>query len=287
MTVNEYRPGRGGGPGRRGAAGQGVLRGTAGPGGRRPAGGLRDLGASGVGLKGSFNEAHILATTEAICRYRNQQGIDGPLYLGRDTHALSEPAQATALEVRPAGVQVRVDAGDRPAPTPAISHAILAWNRDRRERLADGIVIAPSHNPPEDGGFKYNPPNGGPADTDITGWVQDEANRLLVAGLDGVQRVSSDQAAAAPGWSATTTWPATCRAWPPSSTWTRSGAPGCAWASTPSAGRRSAWSAIAEHYRLELEVVNQAVDPTFGFMTLDWDGKIRMDPSSRYAMAKG
>ena len=157
-------------------------------------------GHRGSALKGSFNEDHILATTEAICRYREAQGIDGPLFLGRDTHALSKPAQRTALEVLVAhGVAVRVDSGDRSTPTPALSHAILTWNRDRRDHLADGIVVTPSHNPPEDGGFKYNPPNGGPADTDITGWVQDEANRLLRAGLDGVRRVPAEQAADAPG----------------------------------------------------------------------------------------
>ena len=244
-------------------------------------------GHRGSALKGSFNEAHILATTEAICRYREAQGIDGPLYLGRDTHALSEPAQRTALEVLAAhGVQVRVDSGDRPAPTPALSLAILTWNRDRRDHLADGIVVTPSHNPPEDGGFKYNPPNGGPADTDITGWVQDEANRLLRAGLDGVRRVPAEQAATAPGVErydyvaayvedlATVVDLEVVR-----------GA-GLRLGVDPLGGAAvDYWSAIAERYRLDLEVVNQAVDPTFRFMTVDWDGKIRMDPSSRYAMA--
>ena len=244
-------------------------------------------GHRGSSLKGSFNEDHILATTEAICRYRSQRGIDGPLYLGRDTHALSEPAQRTALEVLAAhGVQVRVDSGDRPAPTPALSLAILTWNRDRRDHLADGIVVTPSHNPPEDGGFKYNPPNGGPADTDITGWVQDEANRLLRAGLDGVRRVPAEQAATAPGVErydyvaayvedlATVVDLEVVR-----------GA-GLRLGVDPLGGAAvDYWSAIAEHYRLDLEVVNQAVDPTFRFMTVDWDGKIRMDPSSRYAMA--
>jgi len=206
-------------------------------------------GHRGSALKGSFNEAHILATTEAICRYREAQGIDGPLYLGRDTHALSEPAQRTALEVLAAhGVQVRVDSADR--------------------------------------GFKYNPPNGGPADTDITGWVQDEANRLLRAGLDGVRRVPAEQAATAPGVErydyvaayvedlATVVDLEVVR-----------GA-GLRLGVDPLGGAAvDYWSAIAEHYRLDLEVVNQAVDPTFRFMTVDWDGKIRMDPSSRYAMA--
>jgi phosphoglucomutase len=244
-------------------------------------------GHRGSALKGSFNEAHILATTEAICRYRSQQGIDGPLYLGRDTHALSEPAQATALEVLAAhGVQVRVDSGDRPTPTPALSLAILTWNRDRRERLADGIVVTPSHNPPEDGGFKYNPPNGGPADTDITGWVQDEANRLLAAGLDGVQRVSSDQAAGAPSVERYDYVAAYVQDLATIVDMEAVRGAGLRLGVDPLGGAAvDYWSAIAEHYRLELEVVNQAVDPTFGFMTLDWDGKIRMDPSSRYAMA--
>jgi phosphoglucomutase len=243
-------------------------------------------GHRGSALKGSFNEAHILATTEAICRYREAQGIDGPLFLGRDTHALSEPAQRTALEVLVAnGVDVRVDAQDRPTPTPALSHAILTWNRDRRDHLADGIVVTPSHNPPEDGGFKYNPPNGGPADTDITGWVQDEANRLLRAELDGVRRVAADRAAgdgvqrydyvdAYVGDLDNVVDLEAVR-----------GA-GLRLGVDPLGGAAvDYWNAIADRYRLNLEVVNQAVDPTFGFMSVDWDGKIRMDPSSRYAMA--
>jgi phosphoglucomutase len=240
-------------------------------------------GHRGSAFKGSFNEAHILATTEAICRYRSQQGIDGPLFLGRDTHALSEPAQRTALEVLVAnGVDVRVDTGDRPTPTPALSHAILTWNRGRRDHLADGIVVTPSHNPPEDGGFKYNPPNGGPADTDITGWVQDEANRLLRAGLDGVRRVAAtgdgveryDYVDAYVGDLAAAVDTDAIR-----------GA-GLRLGVDPLGGAAvDYWNAIAERYGLDLEVVNQAIDPTFGFMSVDWDGKIRMDPSSRYAMA--
>ncbi|HEV3505801.1 MAG TPA: phosphoglucomutase, alpha-D-glucose phosphate-specific, partial [Actinomycetes bacterium] len=155
-------------------------------------------GHRGSALKGSFNEAHILATTEAICRYREAKGIDGPLYLGRDTHALSEPAQRTALEVLAAHqVQVRVDSGDRPTPTPALSLAILTWNRDRRDHLADGIVVTPSHNPPRDGGFKYNPPNGGPADTDATRWIQDRANALLHDGLKEAHRIPYSRAVVA------------------------------------------------------------------------------------------
>ena len=244
-------------------------------------------GHRGSALKGSFNEAHILATTEAICRYRSQQGIDGPLFLGRDTHALSEPAQRTALEVLVAnGVDVRVDSHDRPTPTPALSHAILAWNRGRRDHLADGIVVTPSHNPPEDGGFKYNPPNGGPADTDITGWVQDEANRLLRAGLDGVRRVPADRAGAADGverYDYVGAYVGDLAAIV--DTDTIRGAALRLGVDPLGGAAVDYWNAIAERYRLDLEVVNQAVDPTFGFMSVDWDGKIRMDPSSRYAMA--
>src|SRR5262245_51428178 len=163
-------------------------------------------GHRGSAFRAAFNEAHILATTEAICRYRSAQGTTGPLFIGRDTHALSEPAWRTALEVLVAnGVDVRVDAEDGYTPTPAVSHAILVANRDRAAGtgLADGIVVTPSHNPPEDGGFKYNPPNGGPADTDVTRWIQDEANRILAGsgaeGLAGVRRVPDDQALEAAG----------------------------------------------------------------------------------------
>src|SRR5262249_32688408 len=152
-------------------------------------------GHRGSAFQVAFNEAHILAITEAICRYRRQQGYDGPLFIGKDSHALSEPALRSALEVLAAhGVEVRIDAAERDVPTPAISHAILTANRGRPEHLADGIVVTPSHNPPEDGGFKYNPPNGGPADTDVTGWIQNEANRLIEANLVGVQRRPYEQA---------------------------------------------------------------------------------------------
>jgi phosphoglucomutase len=244
-------------------------------------------GHRGSSLKAAFNEAHILATTEAICRYRKQQGIDGPLFLGRDTHALSEPAQGTALEVLAAhGVEVRVDSGDRPTPTPAISHAILTWNRDRPGHLADGIVVTPSHNPPEDGGFKYNPPNGGPADTDITGWVQDEANRLLAAGLDGVQRVPAQQAVDAPGVQPYDYVAAYVEDLPAIVDLETVRGAGLRLGVDPLGGAAVPyWAAIAERHRIGLEVVNEAIDPTFRFMTADWDGKIRMDPSSRYAMA--
>ena len=156
-------------------------------------------GHRGSALHAAFNEQHILAVVEATCRYRDSVGIDGPLFLGRDTHALSLPAFRTALEVLAAHeVQVRIDAADGFTPTPAISHAILSWNRGRRDHLADGIVITPSHNPPEDGGIKYNPPNGGPADTDVTAWIETEANRLLETALAGVRRVPYEQARRAP-----------------------------------------------------------------------------------------
>jgi phosphoglucomutase len=255
-------------------------------------------GHRGSALAGSFNEAHILATTEAICRHRRRHGIDGPLFLGRDTHALSEPATRTAIEVLVAHeVDVRVDSADGYTPTPAISHAILVFNRGRgregapgdgapgrRNGLADGIVVTPSHNPPEDGGFKYNPPSGGPADSDITDAIQAEANDLLRAGLAGVRRVPYERACAA------------VHAHDFMSTYVADlgsvldmdairGA-GLRLGVDPLGGASVAyWGAIGERYGLDLTVTNEAVDPTFRFMTLDWDGRIRMDPSSPYAMA--
>ncbi len=243
-------------------------------------------GHRGSSLNGAFNEAHIVATTEAIWRYRKAQGTDGPLFIGRDTHALSEPAFETALRVLAAhGVDIRVDAAGGYTPTPAISHAILVHNRGRRDRLADGIVVTPSHNPPEDGGFKYNPPNGGPADADVTGWIQDEANRLLEADLDGVGRIPADQARA--------------RATPYEFVGTYVDdlatvvdmdairASGLRLGVDPLGGASVAyWPAIAERHGLDLTVTNDMVDPQFGFMTCDWDGRIRMDPSSPYAMAR-
>jgi phosphoglucomutase len=243
-------------------------------------------GHRGSAFAASFNEAHILATTEAICRYRSQQGIDGPLFLGRDTHALSEPAQRTAVEVLAAhGVEVMVDSADGYTPTPAISHAILTWNAGHRGSRADGIVVTPSHNPPEDGGFKYNPPNGGPADTDVTGWIQDRANELLAAGLAGVRRAADERAAAAAlhrhdyvaGYVGDL--PAVLDMDAIRAAGLRLGADPLGGASV------DYWGAIGERYGLDLEVVNDQVDPTFRFMTLDWDGKIRMDPSSPHAMA--
>ena len=245
-------------------------------------------GHRGSSLEMAFNEAHILAISEAICRYRKQQGIDGPLYLGIDTHALSAPAFASALEVLAAhGVELMIDAGGGYTPTPAVSHAILAWNRGRKEHLADGIVVTPSHNPPDSGGFKYNPPSGGPADTDVTRWIQDTANQLIADDLRGVARIPSAQALRA----ATTHRHDFLGAYVGDldavvdlaairDARVRIGA-------DPLGGASVAyWAAIAERHGLQLEVVNRSVDPTFRFMTVDWDGKIRMDCSSPYAMRK-
>lgn len=246
-------------------------------------------GHRGSSLTGSFNEAHIAATTQAICDYRTLQSIDGPLFLGRDTHALSEPAWITALEVLAAnGVTVLVDADDRYTPTPAISHAILRHNRNRTtgSGLADGIVVTPSHNPPKDGGFKYNPPHGGPADTDATGWIASRANEFLAAGNQGVQRVSLARALAVD----TTDSYDYCgiyvedlqSALDPDAI---RGA-GVRIGADPLGGAAvDYWGRIAETYDLDLTVVNPVVDPTWRFMTLDWDGAIRMDCSSPHAMA--
>ncbi len=250
-------------------------------------------GHRGSSFRGAFNEAHILAITEAICRYRVRQGYDGPLFIGRDTHALSEPATRTALEVLVArGVDVRVDARDGYTPTPAISHAIVVANRGRDldgPDLADGIVVTPSHNPPDDGGFKYNPPNGGPADTDVTRAIQDEANVLLEAsgeeGLDGIARVRYERARGR-------TTPYDFLA-----TYVDDLAEVIDMAAIAASGLRigvdpmggasvAYWGAIGERYGLDLTVTNDTVDVAFGFMTVDWDGKIRMDPSSPYAMAR-
>ena len=244
-------------------------------------------GHRGSSLSRSFNEWHILAATEAICRYRKAQGIDGPLFLGMDTHALSEPAFASALEVLAAhGVEVRLDSARGYTPTPAVSHAILAWNRGRDRGLADGIVVTPSHNPPEDGGFKYNPPSGGPADTLQTRAIQDQANALLAEGLSGVRRIPFDRALAA----ATTRrhdYVATYAADLPAVLdleAIRSARPHLG--VDPMGGAAVGyWGAVAERHGLDLTVVNPVVDPTFRFMPLDWDGKIRMDCSSPHAMA--
>ncbi len=242
-------------------------------------------GHRGSSLDGSFNETHILATTEAICRYRAGRGIDGPLFIGKDSHALSTPATRTAIEVLAAnGVTVMTDQADGLTPTPAISHAILTYNRGRTGGLADGIVVTPSHNPPEDGGFKYNPPNGGPADTDVTTAIQDQANELLRSSLDSIPRLSYERA----------------RAEVRSHDYTGAyvddlagvvdmeaiGASGLKLGVDPLGGASVGyWGAIRDRYGLDLTVTNETVDPTFGFMTVDWDGRIRMDPSSPYAMA--
>jgi phosphoglucomutase len=245
-------------------------------------------GHRGSSLNAAFNEAHIVATTEAICRYRHAQGTDGPLYIGRDTHALSAPAFETALGVLAAhDVDIRVDAADGFTPTPAVSHAIIVHNRARTNGLADGIVVTPSHNPPEDGGFKYNPPNGGPADTDVTRWIQDEANRLLEADLDGVRRVTTGTGAAR---DQTTPYDFVASYVNDLSSVIDLDAiagSGLRLGVDPLGGASVAyWPAIAERYRLDLTVTNDRVDPQFAFMTCDWDGRIRMDPSSPYAMAR-
>ncbi|MEG6505087.1 phosphoglucomutase (alpha-D-glucose-1,6-bisphosphate-dependent) [Nitratidesulfovibrio sp. 1201_IL3209] len=244
-------------------------------------------GHRGGALSGSFNEEHILAVTQAVCEYRAQVGITGPLFLGMDTHALSEPAHRTALEVLAAnGVSTVIQQGGGYTPTPVISHAILTWNAGRAQGLGDGIVITPSHNPPEDGGFKYNPPHGGPADTDATKWIQRRANELLDDGNRPVRRMHLRDALAAPCVSqrdfvrgyvddlaSVVDMPAIKAA-------------GLKLGADPLGGSSLAyWRPIAEAYGLDITVVNDAVDPTFRFMPLDKDGKIRMDCSSPWAMA--
>ncbi len=245
-------------------------------------------GHRGGSLDHTFNEAHVLAISEAVCRYRSSQGTDGPLYLGRDTHLLSEPAFHTILEVLAAHeVDVMIDADDGFTPTPAISHAILAHNRSGRDRPADGIVVTPSHNPPEDGGFKYNPPHGGPAGTDVTSWIEDEANALLDAGLEGVRRIPFEQAVQGPTVHRhdyvsfyVDDLPAVVDLDAIRDSGVRLGV-------DPLGGASIAyWEAVAERHRLDLTIVNDALDPTFAFVPVDWDGKIRMDCSSPYAMAR-
>ena len=245
-------------------------------------------GHRGSAFDRTFNERHILAISEAICRYRRAQSIDGPLFLGIDTHALSVPACATALEVLAAhGVEVMLAEHDEYTPTPAVSHAIVCYNRERTTGLADGIVITPSHNPPADGGFKYNPPNGGGADTSVTSWIERSANELLEHDLAGVQRIPHERALRA----------ATTHRHDYLNSYVGDLANVVDLDAIRTAGLRLGvdplggagvhyWPRIAERYQLNLTVVNDAVDQTFGFMTLDWDGRIRMDPSSRYAMQR-
>ncbi len=244
-------------------------------------------GHRGSAFAASFNEAHILAIAQAVCLYRRQAGIDGPLFLGMDTHALSEPAFASAIEVLAAnGVETMVDDHNGYTPTPVISHAILTYNRGRRTGLADGIVISPSHNPPDEGGFKYNPVNGGPADVDVTGWIEKCANDLLAAKLEGVQRIPYQRARKA----------ACIHAYDYIAPYVADLANVVDMETIRSAGVRIGidplggaavdyWQPIIERYKIAATVVNEAVDPTFRFMTVDWDGKIRMDCSSPYAMA--
>ena len=243
-------------------------------------------GHRGSAFSTTFNEAHVLAITQAICEWRKAKGTDGPLFLGIDTHALSEPARASALEVLAAhGVEVMLAEGDEYTPTPAISHAILTYNTGRTGGLADGIVITPSHNPPEDGGFKYNPANGGPADTDITKAVETRANELLAAGLKGLQRVPLAQALNASNTHRHDYLGNYVRDLGAVVDLEFIRQSGVRMGVDPLGGAGvHYWPRIAEHYRLDLTVTNTAVDPTFRFMTRDWDGKIRMDPSSTYAM---
>jgi phosphoglucomutase len=245
-------------------------------------------GHRGSALDNAFNEAHILAITQAICLYRKQQSIDGPLYIGMDTHALSEPAFASALEVLAAnGVEVMVDAGGGYVPTPVISHAILTYNRARKSGLADGIVITPSHNPPRFGGFKYDPPEGGPADTHVTQWIERQANAFIADGLRGVVRVPFEHARSAPTVHPYEYLDAYVHDLPSVVDLQVVRESKVHIGVDPLGGASVAyWDAIGDRYGLNLEVVNHSIDPTFRFMTVDWDGQIRMDPSSVYAMAR-
>ncbi|HEU4347158.1 MAG TPA: phosphoglucomutase (alpha-D-glucose-1,6-bisphosphate-dependent) [Actinoplanes sp.] len=244
-------------------------------------------GHRGSSLKTAFNEDHILATSQAIVEYRRDQGTDGPLFLGRDTHALSEPAMVSALEVFAASdVTVLIDSRDGYTPTPALSHAILRHNRGRTSGLADGVVVTPSHNPPDDGGFKYNPPHGGPADTDATKWIQDRANQLIAGGLKEVKRVPADRARTSDLVSGYDYLAGYADDLPQVIDMDAIRAAGVRIGADPLGGASVAyWGEIGSRHGLDLTVVNPNVDPTFRFMTLDWDGKIRMDCSSPYAMA--
>jgi phosphoglucomutase len=244
-------------------------------------------GHRGTSLAVSFNEDHIVATSQAICEYRARAGTDGPLFLGKDTHALSEPAWVSALEVFAANdVTVLVDSRDAYTPTPAVSLAILTYNAGRATRLADGVVVTPSHNPPTDGGFKYNPPDGGPAGSDITGWIQDRANEILAEGLRNVRRIPLARARAADTTDGYDYLGSYVDALPSAIDMDAVRAGGVRIGADPLGGASvDYWGVIGERYGLDLTVVNPLVDPTWRFMTLDWDGKIRMDCSSPYAMA--
>jgi phosphoglucomutase len=245
-------------------------------------------GHRGTSTDGSFNEQHILAITQAICEHRRHHGISGPLFLGIDTHALSEPAFASALEVLAANdVDVMIDDRAGYTPTPAISHAILCYNRGRTIGLADGIVVTPSHNPPPDGGFKYNPPNGGPADTSITKWIQDRANELLVQEMKGVKRIPFERARRATTTHLHDYMDAYVGDLQSVIDFDAIRSSGIALGVDPLGGAGvKYWGMIAERYEISLTVVSEVVDPTFRFMTVDWDGKIRMDCSSPYAMQR-
>jgi phosphoglucomutase len=244
-------------------------------------------GHRGSSLANAFNDDHIAATSQAICEYRAGQGIDGPLFLGADTHALSEPARVTALEVFAANeVTVLIDDADGYTPTPAVSHAILTHNRGRTTGLADGVVVTPSHNPPADGGFKYNPPSGGPAASDATSWIQDRANEIIRGGLKDVRRVSYARALAAPTTGRYDFLGTYVADLPDALDLDAIRSAGVRIGADPLGGASVAyWGRIAEQHGLDLTVVNPHTDPTWRFMTLDWDGKIRMDCSSPYAMA--
>ncbi|WP_330172362.1 phosphoglucomutase (alpha-D-glucose-1,6-bisphosphate-dependent) [Streptomyces sp. NBC_01498] len=244
-------------------------------------------GHRGSALVAAFNEDHIAATTQAICDYRTRQGTDGPLFLGADTHALSEPARVTALEVLAAnGATVLIDSDDGYTPTPAVSLAILTHNQGRSTGLADGIVVTPSHNPPADGGFKYNPPNGGPAGSDATSWIQDRANSLIEGGLKEVRRVPYARALAADTTGRHDFLGRYVEDLPSVLDLDAVRDAGIRIGADPLGGASVGyWGRIAERHRLDLTVVNPLADPTWRFMTLDWDGKIRMDCSSPYAMA--
>ena len=245
-------------------------------------------GHRGSSFTRSFNEAHVLAISQAICRYRQQAGTTGPLFIGCDTHALSLPAFESALEVLSAnGVEVMISAGGEYTPTPAVSLAILVYNKGRSSGLADGIVITPSHNPPEDGGFKYNPTHGGPADSNVTGWIEKEANRLLTEGLTDVKRLPYARAKQASTVHSHDFLEAYTADLGNVLDFDAIRASGIRLGVDPLGGAGvHYWARIAERYRIDLSIVSEQVDPTFPFMTLDWDGRIRMDPSSPYAMRR-